>query len=693
MASTNFKDIFEYKASKIEADKSKILSVINNKISEFNFEEDYLREGDLEILSCNEIKFHTCTLENFTDTRIISETNRPNKYAVQVGNKRISEFNSWDYKLTYKKEFQNSDDFHNIEESHHAIGCGTCNQHGKIRCSGCYGAGDITCSSCSGRGENQCSSCSGRGETKCWSCSGIGRKETGYGDNKRTERCTSCSGRGYKICSSCRNGYLTCSSCSGRGRVTCYTCHGAGEVTCYQCEGYRTMDHYFIVNASYINLHQQLFVTNSFPGFDNSKANEIGFSLQNKIFEYKENRFTEGYFEHLKSHPLFRQISTFFDFKDSDKTKLISSRITFFENKYFEVVFSFYGENYTIFLDQNLSKSYYSGKKPSDQYELDLLNKSLKSALNNELDISKNTIQKLSKYDFINIDEKQIIIDINDTQNIYKAKSEIDNKKYSNAENTLKQVSFLKKNELDYKILRKKLFKIYFLNTIIFWTIGLFVVYYFIKNKSENIDNFNFTDYLLSNLTISFVIFFISVVINFLTKNIHSSRILVVLFISFQILFLNKDLVNKENESKQMIEPFKKIISEKLSNMGYNILEIEPVFNNSNMISYFYVNCKNINQKHINKVKVRAFLDGTVIIDSKLKNLNENEKSRIDKIKNYMNNETSEIIEDIKFEKTIQNRYIYYVYVHDSKGKSSIYEVFIENGDIRILNWFPLISN
>jgi hypothetical protein len=179
------------------------------------------------------------------------------------------------------------------------------------------------------------------------------------------------------------------------------------------------MDHYFIVNAKFLNLHQTHYLTNPFSGFYISKANEIGFAIQNKLFEFKENRFKDGYFEQLQSHSLYRQICAFFDFKDSEKTKLISSRIIFFENTYFEVSFTFYGESYTIFLDQGLSKSFYGGKKPSDQYELDLLNKSLKSASGNELDIAKKTIQKLSKYDFISINEKYIIGAINDTQKIY----------------------------------------------------------------------------------------------------------------------------------------------------------------------------------------------------------------------------------------------------------------------------------
>jgi len=548
---SNFKDIFEFKASKIEADKVKILSVIKTELLKFNFEDDYLKEGGLEVISYNEVRFHTCTLENFTDTRSISEANRPNKYNIQVGSRRISEFNSWDYKLSFNKKFENSDDNHSIEESHHAIGCGTCKQHGKIWCSSCRGAGDVTCSSCDGRGEKQCGNCKGTVNIKCWSCSGKGTKETGYGENKKIENCTSCSGRGSNKCTRCSNGHITCSTCSGRRKVTCYTCHGSGEVTCYQCDGYRTMDHYFVVNAKFINLHQKLFVTNPFPGFDNLRANEVGFAIQNKLFEFKENRFKDGYFEQLQSHPLYRQICAFFDFKDSDKTKLISSRITFFENKYFEVSFAFYGESYTIYLDQNLSKSYYGGKKPSDQYELDLLYKSLKSASSNELDIAKKTIQKLSKYDFISINEQDIVAAIDDTQNIYKAKNEIDTRNYSYAESTLRLVSKKKKKERDYERLIKRLNRIYFTNTTIIGLVSFIAISFKLIDK-----NGQFT---LGNFLISIGILFLCWLVNRTTRSIHWSRWLVLLLFSVQffgIIYFENKKGNKIRSEKAIQESF-----------------------------------------------------------------------------------------------------------------------------------------
>jgi hypothetical protein len=617
---TNFKDIFEYKACKIETDKAKILSVIITELSKFNFEDDYLKEGGLEIISCNEVKFHTCTLENFSDTRSISETNRPNKYGVQAGSKKISEFNSWDYKLSYKKEFQNSDDNHSIENSHHAIGCGTCKQHGKIRCSSCRGAGDVTCSSCSGRGEKQCNSCSGRGETKCWSCSGKGTKETGYGDNKRIERCSSCSARGYKPCSSCRNGYVKCSSCSGRGLNTCYTCHGSGEVTCYQCDGYRTMDHYFVVNAKFINLHQRLFVTYPFPGFDYSKANEAGFIIQNKLFEFREKRFKDGYFEQLKSHSLFRQICAFFDFKDSEKTKLISSRITFFENKYFEVSFAFYGDIYIIYLDQNLSKSYYGGKKPSDQYELDLLKKTIKSVSNNNLDIAKNTLDKLSKYNFIDINEKFIVDAIEDTQKIYKANTEIDYKNYIKAEKVLSSVSSLKKTENDYSKLIAKLNSFYNKNTIIFWLFSLPLLFFSVYIESSSFDSFNFINYGIINLTISIIALISCIVCNRILRNINFARYSVLFLMLIHSYLLYHNILKQKEKIEAEIKPFKDIISSKFNKFGYYVTDVKEIKDDMHLWVK-YKNADSIENGYEYKIKVLALLDGTVDFYDSIKDL------------------------------------------------------------------------
>lgn len=517
---SNLKDILQYKTSKEEIEKTKLIDILHKELSKFDFEEDYLIEGSPRIEDASEVTFYTCILENFTDTRIISEGNRPNKSGVPIGYKKSSEFDIWDYKLNYIKEFNNSYDDYEIPESYHAIGCDTCNQHGKIRCSSCSGAGDISCNSCSGRGEKQCTNCNGRVDIKCWSCSGKGIKETGYGENKKTERCSSCSGRGSNKCTRCSSGFVSCTTCSGRGRVTCYTCHGSGEVTCYQCEGYRTMNHYFIVKASFVNLSQNILLTNSYPGFDPNKSQLNNFNIQNKLFDLCENRFKEGYFEKIKTSPFYSQIKSFFDFPNNESSKLVKSRITFFENIYTEITFSFYGDKYILYLDKNLEHSYYGGRKPSDQYELDLLKKALQSSVNNDLDLTKKTIQKLAKYDFIKISEKEIISAIEDAENIYEAYDEYKNKNYPSAEDNIKLVSKIKKSEYDFILLRKKLNRIYLINTLISWLIGLPFLYYLLKDKA--------VDFVFLNVAIMFGILLFSLLLNRVIKNIHFARFFII---------------------------------------------------------------------------------------------------------------------------------------------------------------------
>lgn len=529
--SNYIKKILEYKSQKVEADRVIISEVLTKELLKFNFEPDYLKEGDLQIDNASEITFYSCVIENFTETRSINESNRPNRSGVPQSSKRMSEFNVWDYKLSFDQEFRNSTDNHDILDSHHAIGCGTCKQHGKIRCSSCRGAGDVTCSSCNGRGEKQCGNCNGRVDIKCWSCSGKGTKETGYGENKRIERCSSCSGRGSNKCTRCSNGFITCSTCSGRGKVTCYSCHGSGEVTCYHCDGYKTMDHFFIVSASYINLSQTLYLTNPYPGFDQNKSKTNNFNIQSKLFDIKELRFKDNHFNDIKSSPFYRQIASFFDFTNNDRTKLIMSRITCFENKYYEVTFNFYGEKYALFLDKNYENSYYYGKKPSDQYELDLLKKSIDSTIKNELRVTKKTIQKLSKYNFINISEKEIIKSIEDTEYIYEAFNEYKNKKYSSSESALRLVTDTKKNEKDFVLLRKKLNKVYKLNTLIFWLGSLPLLYYFLIDTSF---------YWISiNICVALIILILSLNINKGIKNITYSRLIVVFFIIIQVISIN----------------------------------------------------------------------------------------------------------------------------------------------------------
>lgn len=707
------KNILEYKSLKVEADRLKISEVLIRELLKFNFEEDYLKEGDLQIENASEITFNSCVIENYTETRSISESNRPNRSGVPQGSKRISEFNVWDYKLSFDKEFQNSTDNHDIFESHHAIGCGTCKQQGKIRCSSCRGAGDVTCSSCNGRGEKQCGNCNGRVDIKCWSCSGKGTKETGYGENKRTERCSSCSGRGSNKCTRCSNGFITCSTCSGSGKVTCYTCHGSGEVTCYQCDGNRTMDHFFIVSASFINLSQTLYLTNPYPGFDQNKSKKTNFNVQSKLFDIKEPRFKESHFNDIKSSPFYRQITSFLDFTNNERTKLIASRITCFENKYFEVTFNFYGEKYTLFLDKNFENSYYNGKKPSDQYELDLLKKSIDTTVKNELSVTKKTIQKLSKYDFISISEKEIISCIEDTENIYIAFDDYKIKKYTSAEKTLRLVSEIKKSEDDYGLLRKKLNRVYFVNTLVYWFIGLSVIlyiYYTLKDKlfeliSLNIDIeiykhveiFNFFNFSIANIFIVIGILFICILFNKKLKNIHFARYIVLLFLSAYSFFLHSYVVQKykqaSEEYDENLKPFKEVIYPKFYELGYTVTNIS--LQSKSTGSDFLVQYKNsdsLNNGYQYNVKVEAFLNGQIFIDNEIKDLRGNEDSRKAKILKYINTEKENVLYIKLLSSNPKFKYeVPETFISNQSGERlyRIWEITIGNGEI--YNAFPLL--
>ena len=90
----DFKEVFSLKAIKTEADKKMIFNAVKKEMQKFSFDKDYLNEGALEIVSCFEVKFHTCTLENFTDTRVIFEDYQPNVDDIPLGKKSISDFNS-----------------------------------------------------------------------------------------------------------------------------------------------------------------------------------------------------------------------------------------------------------------------------------------------------------------------------------------------------------------------------------------------------------------------------------------------------------------------------------------------------------------------------------------------------------------------------------------------------------------------
>lgn len=519
--------ILNLKTTKNVVSKSEILSVLKKKFSDYKFESEYFTEGQLEIISSDMITFYSCNLENFSDNRMITEEFRPNSTRVEYGNKKQSDFNAWDYKLSYNREFKDSKDTHLIKESHHAIGCTNCGEKGSVRCYRCRGVGNLSCPSCQGSREKKCNKCNGTTELRCSSCSGKGIKESGYGANKTIDRCSYCDGRGSNKCVTCKNGYITCSTCEGNGRIPCSTCYESGEVTCQQCDGYKSMDYYFVVQADFLNREMELLISYPFPGFDIKKAVSNSFSIQKKMFDSSEQRFKESNFSEIQSHPIHIQIVDFFNFQDNHSSKLIKSRFSIFENKYIEVNFKFYGENYIVFFDESLKHSFYAGKSPADQYEMDLLNKALTKSVENDLNSAKSTFSKIAKFDFFKLSEKELIASIDDTLSIYKAIGFFEEKKYNLTETELKVVSGTKKTERDYSLLINKLNKVYKRNTILFYFIGVGALLLSILDAS--------LFFFLITIGISFIPLLLSLFLNPLVRKIKFSRFFVLSMVLLQI--------------------------------------------------------------------------------------------------------------------------------------------------------------
>ena len=96
----------------------------------------------------------------------------------------------------------------------------------------------------------------------------------------------------------------------------------------------------------------------------------------------------------------------------------------------------------------------------------------IKSGINhlikNDLEKAKSTIEKIAKFSFINISEKELTVDIDNTIKIYQADDDFQTRKYSNAEAMIKSVSANKKLDKDYLDIKNKLTFIYDLNTLKF---------------------------------------------------------------------------------------------------------------------------------------------------------------------------------------------------------------------------------
>lgn len=545
----NIKELLNLKTEIIELNKNEIILHLNDQLSKLNFDDTYTNEGNLVIYSSNKINFYTAKLDNFTETRNINESSYPNSDGIPLGKRKMTDYDPWEYILKYDYSFIDHEKNIEIEDSHHAVGCISCKQKGRIRCYKCSGNGDLKCDDCNGRGEISCSTCNGNGETSCWSCWGRGTVKKGFGDNERTVNCSGCGGRGKNPCSSCRGGYINCSYCSGRGTKSCYVCDGSREVDCDECDGYKSIDHWFVVNSKFKTNFEKIFLTQPLVGFDLNVAKINNFSFEKIVFELAESSFSQNYFNIISEHQSYNRIVDFFDYKNTTQTKLISSRISIYQNTYIEVKFSFYQEDYILYFDETFKNSYYSTKKPSDQYELDLLNQFLTKISNNDLISAKKTVQKLSEFKFININEKLLEHQINLTEAIYEANDEILNRNYTVAEKVLNEIKHDKNHSEDYIKLKRKLNRTYFKNTSLFSLLLILFIIFKLLDKNNQ--------FLVFNVAVASTILLTSYLLNYLFRNIHVSRYVVSFLFLFQIIYIfyaerqNGSKLNSENYLKK----------------------------------------------------------------------------------------------------------------------------------------------
>ena len=202
------------------------------------------------------------------DERKITEDSELN-YAGVTERRNVDE-NSIDVFSFERKDYsfskQDKSKLYRVDGSNQTRTCGGCSGRKTITCDGCNGGGNIRCSSCSGRGEKKCSNCYGSGEVNCSMIFGCGGKgyTTSYENGRDIRRtCSSCNGRGKNPCSDCASGYITCSSCTGRGQVTCSSCSGQGIVDCLACDATGSFTDFLNVQSYLRVLGQSSIVSGS----------------------------------------------------------------------------------------------------------------------------------------------------------------------------------------------------------------------------------------------------------------------------------------------------------------------------------------------------------------------------------------------------------------------------------------------
>ena len=133
---------------------------------------------------------------------------------------------------------------------------------------------------------------------------------------------------------------------------------------------------------------------------------------------------------------------------------------------------------------------------------------------NSTNDRSKKLLDIFSKHKFIEIEIEELKNNLNDTENVIYSSNSFILKNYKDSEFYLKQLSDEKKNEDDFKILRKKLFGTYFSNMLLFSILPLGILIFISQS------NFN-REFFFNQLLISTGIILASSLFLYFIKNIY----------------------------------------------------------------------------------------------------------------------------------------------------------------------------
>ena len=530
MKSEDLNKYFNQETKVDNIDDIKSTTFISSYLKNCGLDDQYISEGNVEILKSERIEYFSVKLQNFFQKRIIKEDFVPNFSNVPNVKKNRTDFNVWDYEIEYSNLFNEENKLFEISESHHSKNCSTCKSRGEITCSNCRGRGQQRCSGCLGKGQIRCSSCNGSGDKMCLWCLGKGTTSSYESGRTVNKRCNSCGGRGRNPCTSCSNGYLTCGSCSGGGQVDCYGCHGRGQVECYTCQGIGSLDYFYLIEAQFYNSNKEYLISEPIKGFSKNDNQFNKLVVEETLGDLQKKEFTTKDFINVKSKDLKNGLTDFFKMKSGSSIKLIHSKISFIRNIYHQLKFKFNDEIYFAFLDKNFSNIEFLGKKPTDDYEFDILRKILLYSKENEIDKISKSLESFRNYSYFDINESELVQNLKDTKIILESANFFESKKFISCELKLKNVSQEKKLEEDYKTLRRNLTRIYLKESILISSVFIIPFLFYVYDYNM--------DFVLGYSSIFLASLILNLILTRFSRNLWNNRIAAILIMLFSSVLI-----------------------------------------------------------------------------------------------------------------------------------------------------------